>query len=62
MTKLQNEKNVVLGREVKETVFCRATSCIQNKGRGKCMIVDLMNGDDKISVNSLGMCENFITE
>jgi hypothetical protein len=59
---MAQQKGIILGRETKEIVYCRATSCIQNKGRGKCMIVDLMNGDDKISVNSLGMCENFITE
>ncbi|MEN6320716.1 MAG: hypothetical protein ABFD82_18410 [Syntrophaceae bacterium] len=42
-----------------EIVFCRALNCIHNMGRGKCNIVHTINGDDKISINSEGVCDNF---
>ncbi|HQM80505.1 MAG TPA: hypothetical protein PLX02_02680 [Syntrophorhabdaceae bacterium] len=47
------------GQEL-EIVFCRATKCMHNKGKGKCGIVGL-NGDDKISVDKEGRCENYFT-
>ncbi len=45
-----------------EIVYCRATKCNHNKGRGKCDIVHRIGGDDKISVDSKGVCVNFLTE
>jgi hypothetical protein len=42
-----------------EIVYCRATKCGHNMGRGKCNIVHSSNGDDKISVNSEGVCDNY---
>jgi hypothetical protein len=59
---MSNKTKVVLGREIKEIVYCRAKTCRSNKGRGKCEIVHPLNGDDKISVNAQGTCENFFTE
>ncbi len=45
-----------------EIVYCRATKCVHNQGRGKCDIVHRVSGDDKISVNSEGVCVNFLIE
>jgi hypothetical protein len=45
-----------------EIVYCRAKKCRNNLGRGKCSIVHTVNGDDLISVNAQGGCENFFTE
>lgn len=42
-----------------EIVYCRATKCQHYMGNGKCEIVHTVNGDDKISVNSEGICENY---
>jgi hypothetical protein len=44
-----------------EIVYCRATKCNHNKGRGKCDIVHRVSGDDKISINSEGVCDNFLS-
>jgi hypothetical protein len=49
------------GRAI-EIVYCRATKCRHNLKRGKCSIVHTVSGDDKISVNAKGTCENFFTE
>jgi hypothetical protein len=49
------------GRAV-EIVYCRAKVCRNNLGHGKCSIVHTMSGDDKISHNAQGGCENFFTE
>ncbi len=43
-----------------EIVSCRATRCNHNMGRGKCNIVHSTNGDDKISVDSSGVCVNYL--
>jgi hypothetical protein len=45
-----------------EIVYCRATKCNHNTGHGKCNIVHSPNGDDKISINSEGVCDNFLSE
>jgi len=44
-----------------EIVYCRATKCNHNKGKGKCNIVHRVSGDDKISINSEGVCDNFLS-
>ena len=41
-----------------EIVYCRATKCGHNMGRGKCDIVHSSNGDSLISVDSSGICAN----
>jgi hypothetical protein len=45
-----------------EIVYCRATKCRSNLGSGKCSIAHSMGGDDKISHNAQGACENFFAE
>lgn len=45
-----------------EIVSCRATKCNHNMGKGKCNIVHRVSGDDKISVDSSGVCVNFLIE
>ena len=40
-------------------VYCNAMKCQHHMGKGQCEIVHTMNGDDKISVNSEGVCENY---
>lgn len=45
-----------------EIVYCRAKTCRNNLGRGKCSIVHTVNGDDKISHNAQGGCDDFFTE
>lgn len=42
-----------------EIVYCRATACNHHIGQGRCNIVHTVSGDDKISVNSSGVCENY---
>jgi hypothetical protein len=49
------------GRTI-EIVYCRATKCRHNLKGGKCSIVHAVGGDDKISHNAQGTCENFFTE
>ena len=45
-----------------EIVYCRATKCNHHIGQGKCDIVHRTSGDDKISVDSNGVCVNFLIE
>jgi hypothetical protein len=45
--------------DIIEIVYCRATKCRNHIGRGKCSVVHTLNSDDKISVNSSGVCENY---
>jgi len=44
-----------------EIVFCRATACRSNLGKGKCALVGL-SGDDKVSHDETGRCENYFTD
>jgi len=48
------------GKEI-EIVFCRAIDCRSNLGNGKCKIVHGPNGDDKVSHDKEGRCENYFT-
>ena len=47
--------------ETAEIVYCRAITCLHNKGKGMCNIVHRISGDDKISINSSGICDNFLS-
>ena len=43
-----------------EMVYCRATTCRHNQ-KHHCQIVNPLDGDDKISLDKSGRCENFFT-
>jgi len=45
--------------DIVEIVYCRATKCSHHMGRGKCNVVHSPNGDNLISHNSEGVCENY---
>ena len=57
----KSTKNLDDGIQEPEIVSCRALKCNHNKGRGKCDIVHRIGGDDKISINSEGVCTNYLT-
>jgi len=43
-----------------EIVYCRATKCNHNEKSGKCNIVHRVSGDTSISINSEGVCANYL--